>query len=52
VDAGLFRALARLDLVVGLDDGGADELVSLLKISTGLREAGDFDEPAVPSRSW
>ena len=26
--------------------------LSLLKISTGLREAGDFDEPAVPSRSW
>ncbi len=27
-------------------------VLSLLKISTGLREAGDFDEPAVPSRSW
>jgi hypothetical protein len=26
--------------------------VSLLKISTGLRQAGDFREPAVPSRSW
>src|SRR5437763_15481285 len=26
--------------------------VSLLKISAGLREAGDFCEPAVPSRSW
>jgi hypothetical protein len=26
--------------------------LSLLKISTGLREAGDFREPAVPSRSW
>ena len=26
--------------------------LSLLKISTGLREAGDFHEPAVPSRSW
>jgi len=25
--------------------------LSLLKISTGLREAGDFREPAVPSRS-
>jgi branched-chain amino acid transport system permease protein len=27
-------------------------LVSLLKISTGLTEAGDFHEPAVPSRTW
>jgi phosphoglycerate dehydrogenase-like enzyme len=27
-------------------------LLSLLKISTGLREAGDFHEPAVPYRSW
>jgi hypothetical protein len=26
--------------------------LSLLKISTGLREAGDFHEAAVPSRSW
>src|SRR5262245_28199485 len=26
--------------------------LSLLKISTRLREAGDFREPAVPSRSW
>jgi hypothetical protein len=26
--------------------------LSLLKISTGLTEAGDFDEPAVPSRTW
>jgi hypothetical protein len=26
--------------------------LSLLKISTGLRQAGDFREPAVPSRSW
>src|SRR6266850_2192779 len=26
--------------------------LSLLKMSTGLREAGDFHEPAVPSRSW
>jgi hypothetical protein len=26
--------------------------LSLLKISTGLREAGDFNDPAVPSRSW
>jgi hypothetical protein len=25
--------------------------LSLLKISTGLREAGDFREPAVPLRS-
>jgi ATP-dependent Lon protease len=27
-------------------------VVSLFKISTGLREAGDFREPAVPSQSW
>ncbi len=26
--------------------------LSLLKISTGLGEAGDFHEPAVPYRSW
>ena len=26
--------------------------LSLLKISTGLREVGYFREPAVPSRSW
>jgi hypothetical protein len=33
-------------------DGGKSVPLSLLKISTGLREAGDFREPAVPSRSW
>ena len=26
--------------------------LSLLKISTGLRETGDFHEPTVPLRSW
>jgi hypothetical protein len=26
--------------------------LSLLKMSIGLREIGDFPEPAVPSRSW
>src|SRR5437773_1661781 len=28
------------------------KVLSLLKISTGPRQAGDFHEPAVPSRSW
>jgi hypothetical protein len=30
----------------------SDLSLSLLKMSTGLREAGDFHEPAVPSQSW
>jgi hypothetical protein len=40
-----YRAMKASAEARGLD-------LSLLKISTGLREAGDFDEPAVPSRSW
>jgi transposase-like protein len=41
-----------------LQTGGPEALedkasrLSLLKISTGLRETGDFHEPTVPLRSW
>jgi hypothetical protein len=33
-------------------DDPQSQVLCLLKISTGLREAGDFRELAVPSRSW